>query len=55
MPIYAALQLLSGADLIEEKSLKNYLIPIQSKFVTIGSGLSLKNNCIDLRFFLNFF
>uniref|UniRef100_A0A915M370 GMP phosphodiesterase delta subunit domain-containing protein n=1 Tax=Meloidogyne javanica TaxID=6303 RepID=A0A915M370_MELJA len=48
LPVYAALQLLSGADLIEEKSLKNYLIPIQSKFVTIGSGLSLKNNCIDL-------
>nr|CAD2183024.1 unnamed protein product [Meloidogyne enterolobii] len=48
LPIYAALQLLSGADLIEENHCKNYLIPIQSKFVTIGSGLLLKNNCIDL-------
>ncbi|CAK5021589.1 unnamed protein product [Meloidogyne enterolobii] len=51
LPVYAALQLLSGADLVEEKSIKNYLIPIQSKFVTIGSGLTLKNNCIDLSLF----
>nr|CAD2167149.1 unnamed protein product [Meloidogyne enterolobii] len=51
LPVYAALQLLSGADLIEENCFKNYLIPIQSKFVTIGSGLTLKNNCIDLSLF----
>uniref|UniRef100_A0A1I8B5H6 PHD-type domain-containing protein n=1 Tax=Meloidogyne hapla TaxID=6305 RepID=A0A1I8B5H6_MELHA len=49
LPVFAALQLIDGADkLIEEEKNKNYLIPIQSKFVTIGSGLLLKNNCIDL-------
>ncbi|KAF7634378.1 PHD-type domain-containing protein [Meloidogyne graminicola] len=49
LPIFGALKLLYGADKITEEN-KNYLIPLQSKFITIGGGSFSRNNFIDLSF-----